>query len=161
MTLKTGIRPETAWKQPPQFQRVKFHFDCSWHPWPNDPFLFEMFLSPLRRLRWLWCVLLRDSKFSRIFCCPQKDLWSRILFQNAWVILFPNYSHFRRWRLAGLEAGKTVKGHSWLYGYLLPLCSCSSLGRREHATFVPDMEELLRASRASWTRVVAVFSHNY
>ena len=30
---------------------------------PNDSFPFEIFLSPLRRLCWLWCLLMSQSNF--------------------------------------------------------------------------------------------------
>ena len=36
---------------------------CSFLQQPNDRFPLEIFLSPLRCLCWLWCVLKRESKF--------------------------------------------------------------------------------------------------
>jgi len=37
------------------------HFaNCSGCQWSNDPFTFEIFLSPLRHLCWLWYVLMHE-----------------------------------------------------------------------------------------------------
>ena len=33
--------------------------------WSTDPCPFEIFLSPLHHLCWLWCVLMHETKFSR------------------------------------------------------------------------------------------------
>ena len=44
---------------------------------PNDLFSFEIFLSPLGSLCWLWCVLMHESKFSCIFCGLQWYLGRR------------------------------------------------------------------------------------
>ena len=49
-------------------EQSKVSFDCSRCQCPNDPFPFEICVSPLRRLCWLWYVLMRESKFSSMMC---------------------------------------------------------------------------------------------
>ena len=64
VTSKTRNWLDIAWKQTYQFQvqsSIIVHFDCRRRQWSTDPFPFKIFLSPLRRLCWLWCVLMRDN----------------------------------------------------------------------------------------------------
>ena len=49
----TGCHMTTAQVQ----NSVKGLCDCS-SRWPNDPFPFKIFLSPLCHLCWLWCILI-------------------------------------------------------------------------------------------------------
>ena len=46
----------------------RVHRHSSRHQWPNDPFLFEIFLSPPYLPCRLWCFLMHESKFYWIIC---------------------------------------------------------------------------------------------
>ena len=59
---------DTAGQQPCQFQ-IQSSVKVQTCQWPSDrPFPCETFVPPLRRLCRLWCVLIRESKFSCIIC---------------------------------------------------------------------------------------------
>ena len=48
---------------------------CSICQWPSDPFSFETFLSPIRCLSWLCCVLMSASKLSWIISGLGDGTW--------------------------------------------------------------------------------------
>lgn len=71
-------RLDTAWQQPCQFSQKSVYFESSRRQWPSDPFLFSIYLSPLRRLCCFWCVLIRDSKVALVISGLQWYLgWRR------------------------------------------------------------------------------------
>ena len=61
-----GNRVTVAWIN----FRVKYSVrcNCSRRQWANDPFPFDSFLSPVRRLCRLWCLLMHESKLPWIIC---------------------------------------------------------------------------------------------